>query len=49
MESLVQAWLVRVEEFSAEVSRKRAALNEIRSSNLGLKAAAEEDQHLLAR
>ncbi len=49
MENLVQAWLVRVEHFSAEVSRKRAELNEIRKGNLDLKAAAEEDQHLLAR
>ena len=49
MENLVQAWLVRVEHFSAEVCKKRAELNEIRRSNLDLKAAAEEDQHLLAR
>ena len=49
MENLVQAWLVRVEHFSAEVSRKRAELNKIRNGNLDLKAAAQEDQHLLAR
>ena len=49
MENLVQAWLIRVEHFSAEVSKKRARLDEIREKHLDLHAVHQEEERLLAR
>ena len=48
MENLVQAWQLRVESLSNEISQKRARLSEIRETTLNLQAVQEEEDRLLA-
>ena len=48
MQNLVQAWLIRVERLTADIDRKRAHLEEIRSVSLGLQASEQEKERLLA-
>lgn len=49
MENLVQAWQLRVESLSVEISQKRARLSEIRETTLDLQAIREEEDRLLAQ
>lgn len=48
MESLVQAWQLRVESLSNEISQKRVRLSEVRETTLDLQAVQEEEDRLLA-
>ncbi len=48
MQNLVQAWLIRVERLTADIDRKRAHLEEVRSVSLGLQASEQEKERLLA-
>lgn len=49
MENLVTAWLIRVEQFSAEVFKKRARLDDLRERHLDLHVVHQEEERLLAR